>query len=90
MGEGQRTPEQHHRNRAIIAGLQSGEEERGLKAQKRYGGNRQADRTHGEGDPHSHFGITIVSCEHGDIRLVASVDGDKHSLLSVASQQLHL
>ena len=68
MGEGKRTPEQHHRSRAIIAGLQSGEEERGLKAEKRYGGSRQADRTHDEDHPHSHFGITIVSCEHGDIR----------------------
>ena len=68
MGEGKRTPEQHHRSRAVIARLESGEEERGLKAEKRYGGNRQADRTHDESYPHAHFGITIVSCEHGDIR----------------------
>ena len=68
MGEGKRTPEQNLRARARIAGLKSPEEEASLKSVQRYGGGQEANRTRDESYPESHFGITVVSCEHGDIR----------------------
>ena len=68
MGEAQRTPEQNLRARARIAGLKSPEDEAGLKSVKRYGGGQEESRIRNASYPHSHFGITIVSCEHGDIR----------------------
>ena len=68
MGEAQRTPEQNLRARARIAGLTSPEDEAGLKSVKRYGGGQEESRIRNASYPHSHFGITVVSCEHGDIR----------------------
>jgi len=68
MGEGKRTPDQNLKARALIRGLKSPEDEWKLKEGKRYGGGREDPRIRDGDYPHSHFGITIVSCEHGDIR----------------------
>ncbi len=68
MGEGKRTPDQNLRARALIRNLELPEDEWKLKEAKRYGGGREDARARSADYPHSHFGITIVSCEHGDIR----------------------
>ena len=56
------------RARALIRNLELPEDEWKLKEAKRYGGGREDARARSADYPHSHFGITIVSCEHGDIR----------------------
>ena len=68
MGESGSDPEKNHRSRSVIANLRSPEEEWAIKSEKRYGGAGSVVRGHPEGKPHSLFGLTIVSCEHGDIR----------------------
>ncbi len=68
IGEGIRPPDQNLRSRARIASLQTPEEEAQLKSVKRYGGGQENARIRDEEHPHAHFGITVVSCEHGDIR----------------------
>lgn len=67
MGESPSSPEKNLRTRSNIRGLTLEEEAR-IKAEKRYGGGQQEMRRHPEDAPWAHFGITIVSCEHGDIR----------------------
>ena len=68
IGETIRTPETNLRARARIASLKTPEEEAQYKFVRRYGGGEESDRTRDENYPHPHFGITIISCEHGDIR----------------------
>ena len=73
MGEAKRTPDQNIEARAVIRNLKSPEDEWAIKEGKRFGGGREDPRIRADNYPHSHFGITIVSCEHGDIR--QSLDG---------------
>lgn len=78
IGEGGdvKKPDQHGQARGELASIQSPEEEAALKAATGYGGARQKRATlKPEAPPahHPHFGITIVSCERGDLR--ASADG---------------
>ncbi|HEY3116723.1 MAG TPA: Gfo/Idh/MocA family oxidoreductase [Chloroflexota bacterium] len=68
MGESPSNPEKNLRSRARIASFKSIEEEAEAKSQSRYGGANQSVRSHSADAPWAHFGITIVSCEHGDIR----------------------
>jgi phthalate 4,5-cis-dihydrodiol dehydrogenase len=68
MGESPSDPEKNLRSRRVIRGLKTPEQEAAAKAERRYGGSRQTVRTHPADAPWAHFGITIVSCEHGDIR----------------------
>lgn len=68
QGEFPRSPEHNLRSRRTIAGLRTPEDEWSLKGAKRYGGGGEESRLRGPEAPHSIFGITIVSCEHGDIR----------------------
>lgn len=68
MGEAKRTPDQNLQARALIRNLKAPEEEWKLKESKRYGGGREDPRVRPKDYPHSHFGITIISCERGDVR----------------------
>ncbi|MBM2810767.1 MAG: hypothetical protein HW416_1526 [Chloroflexi bacterium] len=68
MGESPSNPEKNLRSRRTIRELQTPEREAAVKGAKRYGGDRQEMRTHPADAPWAHFGITVVSCEHGDIR----------------------
>src|SRR5207244_4257316 len=69
MGESERNPDYNLRVRRTLAGVKSDEEEWALKEKQRYGGGEERNR-HWEGGPRpqAHFGLTVVSCEHGDIR----------------------
>jgi len=70
MAEGQRDPDYNLRVRRTLAAVKTPEEEWALKEGQRYGGG--SERTHYSDEvterPQSHFGLTLVSCEHGDIR----------------------
>lgn len=68
MGESPSSPEKNLRSRRIIRELATPEAEAAIKSEKRYGGARQEMRSHPADAPWAHFGITVVSCEHGDIR----------------------
>ncbi len=68
VGEGgqPRSPETNLRVRRALK--ESGDETL-LKESQRYGGSRTQGREEGGGERHQpFFGLTIVSCEHGDIR----------------------
>ncbi|HLY66013.1 MAG TPA: Gfo/Idh/MocA family oxidoreductase [Chloroflexota bacterium] len=66
-GEQQRDPDYNLRVRRTLAGAGQPEDEWALKEAQRYGGGDE--RSYRGGDrPHSLFGVTIVSCEHGDVR----------------------
>lgn len=72
VGEGgqPRDPETNIKARRRIAALRSREEEEILKEQMRYGGAREGEFSHiWEGErKQPFFGLTIVTCEKGDIR----------------------
>jgi len=67
MGEGERDPDYNLRVRRTLAGVKSDEEEWALKEAERYGGRAERHRASGK-RAQAHFGLTVVSCEHGDIR----------------------
>jgi phthalate 4,5-cis-dihydrodiol dehydrogenase len=70
-GGGPKEPNRHGRARRALKGMKSAEEEVLLKASTGYGGIRQRREIFSRGERerhHPHFGITIVSCERGDIR----------------------
>ncbi len=68
MGESASDPEKNLRSRRRIAQMATREDEWAYKADGRFGGSRPFARGHPPDKPHSLFGLTIVSCEHGDIR----------------------
>ena len=68
MGEGPRDPDYNLRVRRALAAVRNDEEEWAMKEAQRYGGGRERNRPHEGEQPQSHFGLTIASCEHGDIR----------------------
>jgi phthalate 4,5-cis-dihydrodiol dehydrogenase len=73
VGEGgqDRDPEL---NRKVRAALKAADDETLLKEEQRYGGARSRYEHQGSRNRHQpFFGLTIVSCEHGDIR--QSADG---------------
>ena len=78
VGEGgdRSSPRQHGQARRELANIQSAEDEAALKAATGYGGARQKrpnPRSVAAERHQPHFGITIVSCEGGDLR--QSADG---------------
>ncbi len=70
-GGGRKRADKHGEARRILSAAKSPEEEAALKASTGYGGSRQrhaaADRYAGA-HFHPHFGLTVVSCERGDLR----------------------
>lgn len=68
MGEGPRDPDYNLRVRRALAAVKSDEEEWAMKEAQRYGGGAQRHRATDGERPQPHFGLTIVSCERGDIR----------------------
>ena len=73
IGEGgeRKRPDGHGEARRALRAAQSSEQEAALKASTGYGGSRQRrtafNRSEGE-RYHPHFGVTLVSCERGDLR----------------------
>ncbi|MBM2811935.1 MAG: Gfo/Idh/MocA family oxidoreductase [Chloroflexi bacterium] len=68
MGESPRNPDYNLRVRRALSQVSKPEEEWALKEAQRFGGGDERSRQV-EGDrPQAHFGLTIVSCEHGDVR----------------------
>lgn len=62
-------PDRYLRTRRTLAALASPEEEWALREAERYGGSNERPAEVDDPDrPQPHFGLTIVSCEHGDIR----------------------
>ena len=61
-------PDRYLRTRRELAALAGPEEEWALREAERYGGARQRPAVRDPDRPQPHFGLTIVSCEHGDIR----------------------
>jgi phthalate 4,5-cis-dihydrodiol dehydrogenase len=68
VGEQERDPEYNQRVRRALAAAATPEDEWALKEAERYGGGRQRAHRGAHERPHSIFGITIVSCERGDVR----------------------
>ncbi|SRR5581483_1894160 len=69
VGEQQRDPDYNLRMRRQLSGAKTPEDEWALKEAQRFGGGQERDYHERRGDrPQSIFGVTIVSCEHGDIR----------------------
>ena len=68
MGEGMRNPDYNLKVRRALAGVNSDEEEWALKEKQRYGGGEERPHYAPGERPQAHFGLTIVSCEHADIR----------------------
>ena len=71
-----KTSDRHGRARAVLSRVASPEEEAELKAATGYGGSRQRREAFAQSDAkrrHPHFGMTIVSCDRGDMR--SSPDG---------------
>ena len=69
VGEQQRDSEYNLRVRRALAGTKTPEDEWALKEAQRFGGGSERDYHERRGErPQSIFGVTIVSCEHGDIR----------------------
>lgn len=78
IGEGGqlKEPDRHGQARKALRGVKSPQEEAALKVSTGYGGTRQRRDAFGaeQGERHHpHFGITIASCERGDMR--PSADG---------------
>lgn len=67
IGEGIRRPELNLEARKRLAELAQGQGEAGAKESWRYG-SPNAPQLGGKRSSHVHFGLTVVSCEHGDIR----------------------
>jgi len=73
IGEGgeRKRPDRHGEARRVLTEAKSSEQEAALKASTGYGGSRQRraafNRSEGE-RYHPHFGVTLVSCERGDLR----------------------
>jgi phthalate 4,5-cis-dihydrodiol dehydrogenase len=63
-------PDLHRKTRERVRGFGSAEAEAAFKESSRYGGsqNRSSEQTVSPDRRQSFFGLTIVSCEHGDIR----------------------
>lgn len=73
IGEGgsSKDPDRHGQTRRALRGVRGPDEETALKVSTGYGGSRQrrAALRGADGERHHpHFGITIVSCEKGDMR----------------------
>jgi len=73
IGEGgkRKEPSGHGRARRALKASKGAEEEALMKAATGYGGTRQRREAFDEGGTeryHPHFGITIVSCERGEMR----------------------
>lgn len=69
VGEQQRDRDYNLRVRRTLAATRTPEQEWALKEAQRFGGGSERDYHERRGDrPQSIFGITIVSCEHGDVR----------------------
>ncbi len=66
-GEQQRNPDYNLRVRRALASVTKPEEEWALKEAQRFGGGDER-QYRGQREVQSLFGLTIVSCEHGDIR----------------------
>lgn len=81
VGEQQRDSDYNLRVRRTLAGAKTPEEEWALKEAQRFGGGSERDFHDRRGNrPQSIFGVTIVSCEHGDIRQTPTslrIYGDK-------------
>jgi len=78
IGEGgvPKRPDSHGKTRRALENVTDPREEARLRASTGYGGSRQrrAGFTEAERDRHQpHFGVTVVSCEKGDMR--SSQDG---------------
>ena len=79
-------PELYAKTRRRARGFGSAEEEEAFKESTRYGGsmNRSIHQTASTDRRQAFFGLTIVSCEHGDIRqtptgiVIHGDDGDEH------------
>jgi phthalate 4,5-cis-dihydrodiol dehydrogenase len=69
IGEGgqPKKPDQYGQARRSLTNARSPEEEAELKASTGFGGRRQRQAAN-QGTHHPHFGITIVSCDDGDLR----------------------
>ena len=69
IGEGgqPKKPDQHGQARRSLSGTRSPEQEAQQKASTGFGGRHQRQRDSSEAH-HPHFGITIVSCDKGDLR----------------------
>jgi phthalate 4,5-cis-dihydrodiol dehydrogenase len=73
VGEQQRDADYNLRVRRALAGATTPEQEWALKEAQRFGGGSERDYHERRGSrPQSIFGVTIVSCEHGDIRQTPS------------------
>ncbi|HWP59974.1 MAG TPA: Gfo/Idh/MocA family oxidoreductase [Candidatus Acidoferrales bacterium] len=73
IGEGgeRRPTDRHGSARRALAQAKNSQEEAAMKASTGYGGTQQrrAAFARGEGERyHPHFGVTVVSCERGDLR----------------------
>lgn len=67
-GEQPRDPDYNLRARRALSSAGAPEQEWAMKDAERYGGAAER-RYHSRSErPHSIFGLTVVSCEHGDIR----------------------
>jgi phthalate 4,5-cis-dihydrodiol dehydrogenase len=75
VGEGgqPRDPETNVKVRRRLRTIRTAEEEEALKEQMRFGGRREGEYSHAwSGERHQpFFGLTIVSCDKGDIRQTA-------------------
>jgi phthalate 4,5-cis-dihydrodiol dehydrogenase len=73
VGEGgqPRDPDLNVKVKRRLKGISTSEEEEALKEQMRYGGRREGEFSHWSPGAERHqpfFGLTLVSCEKGDIR----------------------
>jgi len=67
-GEQPRDPDYNLRRRRAVAAAARPEDEWAMKEAERYAGAQQRAWREDPNRPHSIFGITIVSCERGDVR----------------------
>jgi phthalate 4,5-cis-dihydrodiol dehydrogenase len=68
VGEQQRDPDYNLRVRRNLVAADKPEAEWSMKETQRFGGGQEREYDTSDGRPHSIFGLTVVSCEHGDIR----------------------
>jgi phthalate 4,5-cis-dihydrodiol dehydrogenase len=68
VGEQPRDPEYNLRRRRAVAAAARPEDEWAMKEAERYAGAQQRAWREDPSRPHSIFGVTIASCEHGDVR----------------------
>lgn len=65
---GYRDPNAYGASRRQLARFKTPEEEWAAKEAQGYGGTRQRAHSDDPDDVHPHYGLTLVSCEHGDMR----------------------